>query len=200
MWELTRLPTITSGELGELAARAGRELGWSPRYVSLLRTSVSAVVRANGFTPDVPFPVDDWAVAAQLEQLTTDPVLQGRSDKTIDVYASSWRRLMSLARPWAEARDAGDAEPFWHHILDFENPRASRPTGGRRGAGPSSGSDGGSRSDGREVSLKGASPAVLPNTLTASQAIELIHEIISRVVDPGTGSPTAGEDSGTAVS
>ena len=120
---------FTSRDLILVLDEAGTAFGWSRAYMAVMATSIGAAFAALGLDESkdsiIVAPAD---VVDQMAKITESSASLGRAPATGRSYATTWRRLATIAYRW---RLEGGAEPgsaFWSRAEDLRDTRPRRLT------------------------------------------------------------------------
>ena len=118
---------FTSRGLIRVLDEAGDALDWSRSYMAVMATSIGAAFTALGLDESKdPISVAPADVVDQMAKITESSASLGRAPATGRSYATTWRRLATIAYRW---RLEGGAEPdsdFWSRAEDLRDKRPRR--------------------------------------------------------------------------
>jgi hypothetical protein len=118
-------PPRKIADIDETIERAGRELGWTPKYVALLATTTSSLFAAHDNPETLPVGRDlaNELIATMRESLQA----RGKSAKTLLTYASAWRRISAIVEDSDAARQDHSEREFWASFAtEYRDPRIAR--------------------------------------------------------------------------
>ncbi len=118
---------FTSRDLIRVLDEAGTAFGWSRAYMAVMATSIGAAFAALGIDESKDsISVAPADVVDQMAKITESSASLGRAPATGRSYATTWRRLATIAYRW---RLEGGAEPgsaFWSRAEDLRDKRPRR--------------------------------------------------------------------------
>ena len=92
---------FTSRDLIRVLDEAGTAFDWSRAYMAVMATSIGAAFTALGLDESKdPISVAPADVADQMAKITESSVSLGRAPATGRSYATTWRRLSTIAYRW----------------------------------------------------------------------------------------------------
>ena len=104
---------FTSRDLILVLDEAGTAFGWSRAYMAVMATSIGAAFTALGLDESKDsISVAPADVVDQMAKIMASSASLGRAPATGRSYATTWRRLATIAHRW---RLEGGAEPDGHH-------------------------------------------------------------------------------------
>jgi len=172
---------FTSRDLIRVLDEAGTAFGWSRAYMAVMATSCGAAFTALGLDESKdPISVAPADVADQMAKITESSVSLGRAPATGRSYATTWRRLATIAHRW---RRDGGAEPdsdFWSRAEDLRDTRPRRLTAKSPGSHSWLAPPGRDTPNTLHVALNSGEATVeLPEGTTAEDMVTLVSAILA---------------------
>ena len=183
---------LTAHELVLVLEQAGVALGWSRNYQSVIGTAIGFAFKTAGLDErtDV-LSVTPEAVEQLAEHMVETSLASGQAAKTANSYASSWRRLATIAYQWKQAGGDQSDSTFWTDTdLGGKRPRRL----GRQGptswgwTAPDDATP--TAPDGRTIEIDlptGPATVTLPDQVTDADLLEIVRALLD---DTRTNPPT----------